>query len=120
MSRLCSRWRWSATRWAVRHRQCPGRKSEYRRSGAGLVGGCPARRHRRSVSPALIEQSRSAVTDSAGRYAIVDLRPGTYAVTFTLAGFKTVRREGIVLEGAFAAAGQRRRWRSGRSRRRSP
>ena len=55
-------------------------------------------------SPALIEQSRSATTDSAGRYAIIDLRPGTYAVTFTLPGFKTVKREGIVIEGAFTAS----------------
>lgn len=54
-------------------------------------------------SPALIEQSRTAVTDGAGRYAIIDLRPGTYAVTFSLTGFQTLRREGIVLEGAFAA-----------------
>src|SRR5207244_10132913 len=29
------------------------------------------------------------------RYTIVDLRPGTYAVTFTLAGFTTFKREGI-------------------------
>jgi hypothetical protein len=53
-----------------------------------------------ATSPALIEKSRTAVTDSAGRYTIVDLRPGTYAVTFTLQGFTTVKREGIVLEGA--------------------
>ena len=38
-------------------------------------------------SPALIEQVRSAVTDGAGRYSIIDLRPGTYTVTFTLPGF---------------------------------
>ena len=56
-----------------------------------------------AASPSLIEKVRSVVTDEAGRYAIVSLRPGTYVVTFTLAGFKTVRREGIVLEGAFAA-----------------
>jgi hypothetical protein len=54
-------------------------------------------------SPVLIEQSRTAVTDGAGRYSIIDLRPGTYTVSFTLTGFKTVRREGIILEGAFAA-----------------
>jgi len=54
-------------------------------------------------SPVLIEQSRTVVTDGAGRYSIVDLRPGTYTVAFSLQGFKTVRREGIILEGAFAA-----------------
>ena len=54
-------------------------------------------------SPALIEQVRSAVTDETGRYRIVDLRPGTYSVTFTLPGFTTVSREGIELSGAFIA-----------------
>ena len=54
-------------------------------------------------SPALIERVRSAVSDEAGRFSIVSLRPGEYTVTFTLPGFKTIRREGIVLEGAFAA-----------------
>src|SRR5947209_4804091 len=54
-------------------------------------------------SPALIEQTRSGVTDGSGRYAIIDLRPGTYSVTFTLPGFRVVKREGIILEGSFAA-----------------
>src|SRR5262245_9532963 len=54
-------------------------------------------------SEVLIERARATVSDSSGRYAIVDLRPGTYTVTFTLPGFKTVKRQGIVLEGAFAA-----------------
>ncbi len=54
-------------------------------------------------SDALIERVRSAVTDGAGRFAIISLRPGTYVVTFTLPGFRTVRREGIVLQGNFAA-----------------
>jgi len=52
-------------------------------------------------SPALIEKTRSVVTDSAGQYRIVDLSPGTYEVTFSLAGFKSVRRGNIVLEGNF-------------------
>src|SRR3979490_1301226 len=54
-------------------------------------------------SPALIEKVRSAVTDDAGLYRIVDLRPGTYVVEFTLPGFTTVKREGVELTGTFAA-----------------
>jgi hypothetical protein len=54
-------------------------------------------------SPALIEKVRSVVTDGNGQYKIVDLRPGTYSVTFTLTGFAIVKREGIELTGSFAA-----------------
>jgi hypothetical protein len=38
-------------------------------------------------SPVLIEKVRTVVTDGSGQYRIVDLRPGTYSVTFTLPGF---------------------------------
>ena len=54
-------------------------------------------------SPALIEQVRTATTDGEGRFNIVDLRPGTYSVTFTLAGFRTFIREGIELTSGFTA-----------------
>jgi len=54
-------------------------------------------------SPALIEKTKTAVADGAVQYRIVELRPGTYAVTFTLAGFTTVKREGIELTGTFTA-----------------
>ena len=54
-------------------------------------------------SPALIEKTRSVVTDGTGQYKIVDLRPGTYTVTFTLPGFSIVKREGIELTGSFTA-----------------
>ena len=43
-----------------------------------------------AASPALIEKVRSVVTDDAGQYRIVDLRPGIYSVTFALPGFTTV------------------------------
>src|SRR5258706_15969413 len=54
-------------------------------------------------SPVLIEKTRTVVTDTAGQYKIVDLSPGIYQVSFTLAGFKTVKRTDIILEGTFTA-----------------
>src|SRR5262249_5532064 len=57
-----------------------------------------------AASPALIEKVRSVITDGEGRYNIVDLRPGSYVVTFSLAGFNTLRREGIVITAGFTAA----------------
>src|SRR5580765_1078184 len=54
-----------------------------------------------ATSPVLIEKTRTAVTDQSGQYRIVDLRAGTYAVTFTLTGFSAVKREGVELSGTF-------------------
>ena len=51
-------------------------------------------------SPALIEKVRSATTDDTGQYRIIDLQPGTYALTFTLPGFSTVKRDNIELTGS--------------------
>ena len=56
-----------------------------------------------AASPALIEKSRTVVSDGEGRFRIIDLRPGAYSVTFTLTGFSTLRREGIELSTGFAA-----------------
>jgi hypothetical protein len=52
-----------------------------------------------AASPALIEKVRTTVTDSSGQYRILDLRGGTYTVTFTLSGFSTFRREEVRLSG---------------------
>jgi hypothetical protein len=57
-----------------------------------------------AASPVLIEKVRSVITDNTGQYRIVDLRPGTYSVTFMLTGFSTVKREGIELSGTFVAS----------------
>ena len=54
-------------------------------------------------SPALIEKVRSVVSDAQGQYRIVDLRPGVYAVTFSLPGFTSVRRDGVELPANFTA-----------------
>jgi hypothetical protein len=51
-------------------------------------------------SSALIEKTRTAVTDGTGQYRITDLVPGTYLVTFSLQGFTSVRREGVAVSGS--------------------
>jgi hypothetical protein len=56
-----------------------------------------------AASDALIEKMRSAVTDGTGQFRIIDLRPGTYSVTFSLAGFTTIKRDGVELEGQITA-----------------
>jgi hypothetical protein len=55
------------------------------------------------ASPALIEKTRTAVTDGAGQYKIIQLRPGVYSVTFTLVGFTSVKRDGVELTSDFTA-----------------
>jgi hypothetical protein len=53
--------------------------------------------------PALVGSVRTAVTDEAGHYAIEGLPPGTFSITFRLAGFAPLTRAGIVLNGTFVA-----------------
>src|SRR5437762_528337 len=53
-------------------------------------------------SPVLIEKSRAVVSDERGAYKIIDLRPGTYALTFSLPGFRMVKRE-VELPSNFTA-----------------
>lgn len=56
-----------------------------------------------ATSAALIERTRSAVTDEQGLYRLVDLRPGVYDVVFTLPGFNSFRRDGLQLASEFTA-----------------
>src|SRR6516225_8076556 len=55
-------------------------------------------------SPALIEKTRTVVTDGQGQYKIIDLSPGAYTVTFTLTGFNVLKRDNVVLTSDFTAA----------------
>ena len=48
-----------------------------------------------AASPVLIEKTRTVVSDGSGNYRIENLRPGSYTVTFTLAGFSTVKRDDV-------------------------
>jgi hypothetical protein len=50
-------------------------------------------------SPVLIEKTRTATTDATGQYRIESLQPGSYSVTFTLAGFSTLKRDEVALSG---------------------
>lgn len=56
-----------------------------------------------AASPVLIEKVRSTVTDENGEYRIIELRPGSYTVTFALSGFATFRSEGLELRSNFTA-----------------
>ncbi len=49
-----------------------------------------------AASDVLIERERTVTTNSDGRYAIIDLRPGTYVVTVNKAGFNTIKQTVVV------------------------
>jgi hypothetical protein len=51
-------------------------------------------------SPALIEKTRTVVSDGTGQYRITDLPPGTYVLAFSLTGFAPVKRDGLAVSGS--------------------
>lgn len=50
-----------------------------------------------SITSSILPQGYNGVTDTSGIYRIPGLAAGTYTVTTSLPGFKTVAREGVVL-----------------------
>lgn len=50
-----------------------------------------------TVTNSATQESRQTLTDEAGRYTAPLLPPGNYALRFEMHGFRTVRREGVVL-----------------------
>ncbi len=55
-----------------------------------------------ATSPALLGQ-QTAVTSETGNYRFPAVPPGTYTLTYELAGFNQVRREGIMITLGFTA-----------------
>jgi hypothetical protein len=84
---------------AGRAQQASGIAGVVRDTSGGVLPGVTVE----AASPALIEKVRSVISDGEGRFQIVDLRPGTYVVTFSLPGFNTFRRDGVVLTAGFTA-----------------
>ena len=70
-----------------------------RDSSGAILGGVAVE----VASPSLIEKLRRSVTDGTGRYAVVNLPPGTFSVTFSLAGFTSVTYQGVELSGSSGA-----------------
>ena len=79
---------------------CAGR---YRRRGDRFVRRGAAGRDGGSREPCAHRAGQDRIHGQPGPYNIIDLRPGTYVVTFALPGFSTVRREGVSLSAAFTA-----------------
>src|SRR5476649_910808 len=57
-----------------------------------------------AASGTLIEKVRTAVTDGKGEYKIINLPVGVYDLSFSAAGFVTLKNEGIDLPSAFNAS----------------
>jgi len=51
-----------------------------------------------AVTGSTLVGSKEAETDAAGYYHFANLPPGTYTITVAAKGFKTVKREGLILE----------------------
>src|SRR5215813_3813301 len=45
-----------------------------------------------------VDATRSFVTDASGSFHFLDLAPGPYKLTIALDGFRTVVREGLIVE----------------------
>lgn len=56
-----------------------------------------------AASPALIEKTRTAVSDGTGQFLITGLVSGTYTVSFALDGFQKSVRSGVILSAGFTA-----------------
>jgi Carboxypeptidase regulatory-like domain len=51
-----------------------------------------------TVTGSALVGSKEANTDNAGYYRFANLPPGTYVITVTTSGFRTMKREGLILE----------------------
>ena len=53
-----------------------------------------------AASAALIEKSRTAISDGTGQCRFTELPPGTYTLTFTLSRFSVVKRGDVEVRGS--------------------
>ena len=51
-----------------------------------------------TVTGSTLVGTKEANTDGAGYYRFANLPPGTYTITVVASGFKTLKREGLILE----------------------
>src|SRR5262249_26353199 len=77
-------------------------------SGQGSIEGVITDQTGAPMPGASIEATRSgtgsrAESDQVGRYRLANLHAGVYSVTVSLPGFRSVRRDRVVLVGAFGA-----------------
>src|SRR5262245_13948765 len=86
----------AATAWAQQTSSIAGRRRDT--SGAVLSRGTV-----RVASPGLIRRVSTAAADAQGRFNLVNLRPGTYVGTVLLAGFNSVKPQGIQVTAGFTA-----------------
>ena len=73
----------------------PALSGVVRDSSGGVLPGVTVE----AASPVLIERVRTTVTDDTGQYRLTELRPGKYDLTFTLPGFRPVKRTAVDVSG---------------------
>jgi len=65
-------------------------------TGRVIIGGAPATGVTITATSSALQQQRATITNASGRYWLGALPPGTYDVTFSLAGHTTLTRRAVL------------------------